>query len=139
MIDKWWQKVPEKFPDIELSEYQIMPNHSHAILINVGADPRVRPNSNRTDNTGIGDINSPAILGEHVGSPLQRVIQWFKTMSTNEYIRNVKTNDWPPFNGKLFQRDYYEHIIRNEESFNNIANYINNNPANWNNDKFYSD
>src|SRR5580658_3417609 len=43
MIDKWWQKIDEKFPDIVLGEYQIMPNHFHAIIINVGADPRVRP------------------------------------------------------------------------------------------------
>ncbi len=43
MIDKWWQKIPDKFPGIELDEYQIMPNHLHGIVVNVGADPCVRP------------------------------------------------------------------------------------------------
>jgi REP element-mobilizing transposase RayT len=40
LVEKWWNKIPDKFPDIELGEYQIMPNHFHAIVINVGADPR---------------------------------------------------------------------------------------------------
>ena len=39
MVEEWWNKIPEKFPDIELGEFQIMPNHFHAIVINVGADP----------------------------------------------------------------------------------------------------
>ena len=74
------------------------------------------------------------ILGEHIGSPLQRVIQWFKTMSTNEYIRNVKTNNWTRFDGKLWQRNYWEHIIRDEKSYFAISEYIINNPLKWNND-----
>ena len=105
-------------------------------------DPAVRPVSRGVDNTdfslvSVDVIDRPASLGEHLVSPLQRIMQWFKTMSTNEYIRNVKANGWPPFNGKLFQRDYYEHIIRNENAYGNIVEYIMNNPANWNNDKFY--
>ena len=152
MIDKWWKKIPEKFPDIELDEYQIMPNHFHGILVNVGADPSVRPISRRTDNIDTkpakangteglhlvpnDGIDTPVSFGEHPGSPLRRIMQWFKTMSTNEYIRNVKASDWPSFNRKLFQRDYYEHIIRNEEAHNSIAAYIRNNPANWNNHSF---
>ena len=74
------------------------------------------------------------VLGEHIGSPLQRVMQWFKTMSTNEYIRNVKTNNWPRFDGKLWQRNYWEHIIRDEKSYSAISEYIINNPLKWNND-----
>ena len=168
MIDKWWQKIPEKFPGIELDEYQVMPNHLHAVLINVGADPGVRPVSSGADNAenntqitvdniglnpgfhpasssadNVGDIFNdnplalPMGLGAHIGSPISDIIRWFKTMATNEYIRNVKMNNWKPFNGKLFQRDYYEHIIRNEEAYNNIVAYIRNNPANWDKDNFY--
>lgn len=77
------------------------------------------------------------IEGEHKGSPLCRVIQWFKTMTTNEYIRGVKSLDWKPFNGKLWQLNYYEHIIRNDRSYQTITNYIINNPVKWDNDKLY--
>ena len=52
-------------------------------------------------------------------------------MTTNEYIRGVKISGWPPFAGKLWQRNYYEHIIRNEESLNRIREYIANNPLQW--------
>lgn len=58
-------------------------------------------------------------------------------MTTNEYIRGVKTLGWQPFDGKLWQRNYYEHIIRNEKSYHTISQYIINNPAKWTDDKFY--
>jgi len=74
--------------------------------------------------------------GEHIGSPLRAVVQWWKTMTTNEYIRGVKTSDWEPFFGKLWQRNYYEHIIRNEQSYDVICEYIRNNPEKWHDDKF---
>ena len=78
------------------------------------------------------------ILGEHVGSPLHAVVQWFKTMTTNEYIRGVKTLGWRRFDKKLWQRDYWEHIIRNGQSYQRIAKYIINNPINWQNDRFHT-
>ncbi|HTA27816.1 MAG TPA: transposase [Bacteroidia bacterium] len=150
MIDKWWQKIPEKFPDIELCDYQIMPNHFHAIIINtgivradpVGADPRVRPETESSDSNesleiNIGQTHGSAPTDADMDSPLYAVVQWFKTMSTNEYIHGVKKLGWRPFYGKLWQRNYYEHIIRDEKSYNAIADYINNNPANLANDNLY--
>lgn len=79
-----------------------------------------------------------AIRGEHVGSPLRAIIQWFKTMTTNNYIREVKQNDWPPFHGKLWQRNYWEHIIRNLNEYQRITQYIINNPRQWENDRLTS-
>ncbi|HOJ05465.1 MAG TPA: hypothetical protein PK916_15810 [Bacteroidota bacterium] len=73
--------------------------------------------------------------GEHVGSPLWRVVQWFKTMTTNEYIRGVKQCGWPRFPGKLWQRNYYERIVRDEYALSRIREYIRNNPALWGKDK----
>ncbi len=59
------------------------------------------------------------------------MIQWFKTMTTNEYIRGVKQLGWKPFNGKLWQRDFYERILRNETELERITRYIESNPARW--------
>jgi REP element-mobilizing transposase RayT len=64
-------------------------------------------------------------------------MDWFKTMTTNEYIRGVKQFDWERFDKKLWQRSYYDHIIRDEKSYDNIVNYIIRNPENWDTDKFY--
>lgn len=128
MIVKWWNELRNKFPDVVLGAFVVMPNHFHGIIIiekNVGADLRVCPNGEN-------------ISGEHIGSPRQKfnvplsqVIQWFKTMTTNEYIRGVKQSGWTPFIGKLWQRNYYEHIIRNEKSLQRITDYILSNPSRW--------
>jgi hypothetical protein len=126
-----------------------MPNHFHAIIINnggdtnpvtVGADLCVCPICHNEkcvcpDEHILGE-HGENVLGEHTGSPLHTVIQWFKTMTTNEYIRGVKTLGWQQFDKKLWQRNYWEHIIRNKQSYQFIANYIINNPINWQYDTF---
>jgi hypothetical protein len=52
-------------------------------------------------------------------------------MTTNEYIQHVKNDGWPPFSDKFWQRNYYEHIIRNENELNKIREYVVNNPLKW--------
>jgi len=119
MIEQWWFELNRKFPTVETDEFVVMPNHFHGIvIIPVGADLRVGP-------------GSKAHQGAHAGAPLPTVIQWFKTMTTNDYIRGVKAASWPSFNGRLWQRNYYEHIIRDEDSLNRIRQYIVDNPARW--------
>ena len=59
----------------------------------------------------------------------------YKSITTVEYIHGVKNSGWERFDGKLWQRDYYEHIIRDDEEYERIANYIINNPDNWAQDK----
>lgn len=135
MVEKWWIELVNKFRDIELDEFIIMPNHIHGIIINVGADLRVCPDNNNDTHTNNGDTDK----GEHTGSPLHRIIQWFKTMTSNEYIMAAKQYDWLRFNGKLWQRNYYEHSIRNETELNKIREYIINNPVNWELDENFKD
>ena len=90
-----------------------------------GADRCVRP-----------DEHGGVQPGEHIGSPLHKVVQWFKTMTTNAYIRGVKQNGWPPFHTRLWQRNYYEHIIRDQHSHDEIAEYILENPLHWLDDEY---
>ncbi|MEA3369179.1 MAG: transposase [Candidatus Ratteibacteria bacterium] len=124
-----------------------MPNHIHGIInIAVGAalcsrpliNPYIGPIQNNKNNI-IGNKNR-INAGENIVSPLQydglgQYISWFKRMATNKYIRNVKNNNWRPFNKRLWQRNYHDHIIRNDKSLNNIRNYIITNPATWNMDE----
>jgi hypothetical protein len=83
-----------------------MPNHLHGILI-------------LTHNGGAGE----AQLGEIVGE--------FKSIGTGAYIRGVRQRGWPAFDGQLWQRNYYEHVIRDDESLRRIREYIRWNPARW--------
>jgi len=55
-------------------------------------------------------------------------------MTTNQYIKMVKNNTLPPFNKRIWQRNYYEHVIRDENDYVRIAEYIINNPITWNDD-----
>jgi len=59
----------------------------------------------------------------------------FKSLTTVQYIRGVKTMGWMAFSGKLWQRNYYEHVIRDDEELNHTRYYIETNPARWTQDK----
>jgi REP element-mobilizing transposase RayT len=127
MVLHWYAELENKFSDIQCDEFIYMPNHIHFIVVNtVGADLRVRP-----------DIVVDRPKGEHIGSPLHVVVQWFKTMTTNAYIQGVKQWGWRRFDGKLWQRNYWEHVVRNESELNSIRAYILNNPAQWASDKLW--
>jgi REP element-mobilizing transposase RayT len=60
-------------------------------------------------------------------------------MSTNEYIKGVKSGEYPTFDKRIWQRNYYEHIIRNHKELHEIREYIVNNPAKWELDQYYMD
>ena len=153
MVEQEWLKIFQRFSNIKLHEYVVMPNHFHAILeiVNktVGATLVVDQNEVNQIEVDQNDIrigkgqpqgiaptnpltNSPTknkTLGEMVGA--------FQSITTVEYIRSVKTDNWKRFNKKLWQRNYWEHIIRNETAYNRISEYIINNPKNWDEDKLY--
>ena len=74
-----------------------------------------------------------------MGPPLQEMLDWYKTMTTNAYIRAVKSGILPPFARRIWQRGYYEHIIRNERDYLEIWQYIDQNPARWGEDEYYAE
>ena len=128
MIETWWNKISDTFNNIELDEFIIMPNHLHGIIFIVGVAPCVCPKDNSLN------LHNK---GEHTGSPLQgdvslsRIMQWFKTMKTNGYIRNVKQNDWVPFYKRLWQWNYYDRIVRDDDELHLIRKYIMYNSLRW--------
>jgi REP element-mobilizing transposase RayT len=92
---------------------------------------------------GQSGIGHPQIGQSGIGHPqggaptmsLPDVLHRFKTMTTKKYVDGVKQHGWTPFSGKLWQRNYWEHIIRNEQELSNIRLYIQNNPLQWESDK----
>ena len=77
------------------------------------------------------------IHNKKYGATIGDVMDWFKTMTTNAYIRGVKEMNWRRYDAKLWQRNYYDHIIRDWEDDIRISNYIAENPRKWHEDKFY--
>ena len=126
MLESWWHKIVEKFPGVQLDSHVIMPNHLHGIILIVGADPCVRPG--KEPESGAGEN---AGEGAHMGAPLHKIVQWFKTMTTNEYIRGVQELGWRPFDKHMWQRSFYEHVVRRTDKMIRIRKYILNNPLRW--------
>lgn len=74
-----------------------------------------------------------------MGPPLQEIVDWYKTMTTNEYIRAVKATESPAFYKHVWQRGYYERVVRNEQDYLDIRQYIDQNPARWAEDEYYGE
>ncbi|MED7788784.1 transposase [Francisella sp. 19X1-34] len=137
MVERIYHDLENKFANIQCGEYVIMPNHFHCVIhiCNDGYRTNERANIEFVPTKVPVGVNLCVDLklekGEHVDTPLHKIIQWFKTMTTNAYINGVKTKNWQPFDKRLWQRNYYEHIIRNEKSYNEIIKYIQLNPLKW--------
>ena len=109
LVQEEWCSLPARFPHVCLDTYVVMPNHIHGIIV--------------VDMGGRAPASGVPPLGEIVGA--------FKSVTTLKYVRGVKCAGWRPFDGRLWQRGYYEHIIRAEESLGKIREYISNNPQQW--------
>lgn len=121
-----WERLDERFPEIEIDEFIVMPDHMHGIIVIPGVDvgaihagaihelPRQR---NAIEN------NSP-IARRRMTLPM--VIGFYK-MNTAKAINIANDTRGTP----VWQRNYYEHIIRNEGSLNRIRRYIQENPTKW--------
>ena len=110
MVEDMWLGLYNRFDFIDLHNHIVMPNHFHAII-------EITNSQNST----------------HIGN----IIGAFKSLSTNAYIKGVHNHNWLGFEKKLWQKNYYEHIIRSEKSYLYISDYITNNPLKWDLDRFY--
>lgn len=121
-----WVKLSERFENIELDVFQIMPNHMHGIVVlrgdvGAGLDPALgQPQRLPQQPQGL-PLQTPPTIGSIIGA--------YKSLVANKCRAGAM--------GKIWQRNYYEHIIRDESSYQNISKYIVNNPSKWLEDRFY--
>jgi len=124
------------YSNLNVDEFIIMPNHIHGII---------QIHNNDLYNIVEAGPCADLIVGTGpCGGPLSipEIIRNFKSITTNKYIHGVKNLGWRSFEKSLWQRNYYEHVIRNENALNQIRQYIIDNPMNWDTDKenpFYSE
>src|SRR3970040_2944705 len=110
-----WDELPARFPSVRLDAFIVMPNHVHGIIM-VGAQFIAPSDGFGTATINQGAINRAPTLGE--------MVRAYKAVSTR-LIRQAGTPDF------AWQRNYYEHVIRDEESLNRIRQYILDNPERW--------
>ena len=121
IVDGWIQKIPKKYPGAFVDCYVIMPNHIHILLSIVKDD-------------GKGDLSDADGRGNPSPTTADAVIGWLKYHITKEInqLRGCAGD-------KIFQRSFYDHIVRNRDDYNEICRYIYENPMRWYYDKLYSE
>jgi REP element-mobilizing transposase RayT len=130
IIQNWWGDLPAHFPGVETGAFAIMPNHVHGIVIITGRGAVPAPLSVNDNNRG-GETQggeTPPLLGKK--PTLGQIVAYFKYKSTKE----INTLDGTGVVTPIWQRNYYERIIRNEREMDAIWRYIEANPANWTTD-----
>jgi REP element-mobilizing transposase RayT len=150
-----WLKLPERFPNVEYDVFQIMPNHVHGIilLVDVGAGftpaqngdaninknvqpQNVQPQNGQPQNVQPQNGQLQNVQPQGIAPTVGDIVGAYKSLVFNGCLEIYKSKN--NIMGKLWQRNYYEHIIRDDQSYQTISNYIINNPAKWAADKFYS-
>lgn len=138
IADTCWRAIPDHFEHVELDEHVIMPNHVHGVLWLVGAThcvARTSDNDGDTDN----------LSGRGIASPLQRarglepgslgaIVGAYKSAVTRRINRRRDTAGAP-----VWQRNYYDHVIRTNDTARAIRAYIADNPVRWHLDRYNTD
>jgi len=119
IVDDCWCAIPEHFPNVELGGYMVMPNHVHGIIvINDRADTNVSARRGTIYRAPTEQFGKPVI-----GS-IPTIIRTFKSAVTRRIGRELNATG-------IWQRNYYEHVIRNHEDWDRIHRYIESNPSMW--------
>ena len=168
VVVECWNRIPQHFPSVELRESVIMPNHMHGIIAWDITETRTPhspkdtnnrrgevPSPNKTKPTRRGEVPSPALDKEYrrgevpsphppkapntrrgeVPSPaLGKIVAYFKYQST----KHINQRHNRP-GTRIWQRDYYDHIIRDDEDLQRLRQYIQNNPMKWELDQLHPD
>ena len=136
IVQKWWDEILIHFPNVELGAFVIMPNHVHGIIFITTErrgevlSPRDNPNDNNLDENVDGTNQQGGETPPLRKRTLGQIVAYFKYQSTKEMNRIETENAIT----KFWQRNYYEHIIRDEKDLQNKTDYIEANPSLWDED-----
>lgn len=122
-----WDQLPQHYPRLELDAWVVMPNHVHGIIVLDSGDSGLFDKDGSPLSVGEGLRPSPAT---HLSLP--EVVRAFKSFSAR------RINEWRGTTGtKVWQRSYYDHIIRSDASLWKFRQYIENNPLQWEMDQLH--
>jgi len=131
-VQQCWQAIPEHFGFVHLDEFVVMPNHFHGILVIISNEEESE--TERGTRSTINNLHFSKRLYESGKPPaksIPSIVGSFKSAATR-LINQQGTG----MAGSIWHRNYYEHIIRSEAELIRIRNYIVNNPAKWQLDRF---
>ncbi|MBG0788259.1 MAG: transposase [Anaerolineaceae bacterium] len=123
MVKRVCFEVEKHLYQVDLGEFQVMPNHLH-IIVKLGLSDWVE-----------GQPQKEGLIRPNYQISLIDVISRIKSITTYRYIQGVRNNQWLSFPERLWQRGFYDHVIRDEQDYERIKDYIASNPLNWANDE----
>ena len=123
MVRRVWDGMPDRFPFINMDEFVVMPNHIHGVIFIRQPAPTTGATSRAPTRGGRAPTRGAPTLGDVVGA--------FKSVTTVEYVRGVRGLGWQRFDKRLWQRNYFERVIRDESELGRIREYIANNIMKW--------
>ena len=136
VADACWLEIPTHFPNAVLHAHVIMPNHVHGIV-----ELSSRPNG------AVGPVGAENFLPlraqpqrnefqKMIPKSIGSIVKGYK-IGVTKWFRNRDSDSVNDSSVKVWQRSYYEHIIRDERAYQAISTYIRNNPLKWGRDKFH--
>jgi REP element-mobilizing transposase RayT len=133
-----WKMIPQRFENVELDEFIIMPNHIHGIIVirswGEGSENRHHfPPGNAFSDLSPLRINEQLQPNGTVPGSIGAIVQNYKSSTSRKINAMPKLKDI-----KLWQTNYYDHIIRDEEDYARIVEYIRNNPQKWEQDELFN-
>ena len=132
MVDTVWCQLPQHYPGVQVDAFVVMPNHIHGIsILLVGAGAPACPGRPQGVAPTDGDPGRPQGVAPMEMMSLSDVMHRFKSLTTARYRQGVVQGGWPPFRGRVWQRNYHERIIRDDEELGRIRQHIVDNPARW--------
>ena len=120
IVEQWWLKLGDAFPKTTLDHYATMPNHFHGVIM-------------ITDRSDVGAIHELPLQGDRITRRrmlIPKMVGYFK-MNSSKYVNRLMGTPGTP----LWQRNYYEHVIRTENELNRIREYMENNALKWDLDR----
>jgi REP element-mobilizing transposase RayT len=128
IADIMWYQIPHHSKNVELGAFVVMPNHVHGILILNDTNDTV-DTLHATYLPSTEQKNEQMAMISPKSNSISTIIRSYKSAVTKHAHRLGFDFQW--------QTRFHDHVIRNDESFQKITNYIISNPANWQDDKFY--
>jgi len=127
IVRKCWLAIPDHVPHVLLDEFVVMPNHVHGIVVIVSTDTVGATHASPPQHASpLQNDDTPTRPRGPQRQSVASIVGSFKSAATKRINEQRGTPGTP-----VWQRDYFEHIIRNDESLNRIREYILNNPLQW--------